>query len=166
VTAPSDISWSAPSGTFNLRVAAVICREEHILLCTVGDLGYWFLPGGRARIGEPSDVALAREMAEELGHVLPGARLALVVENIYRGRALEHEIGLYYRLAWPAELPPDDLHGGTEPGHSFRWVPARDLGSAGFQPAGLIPVLPGLVQPAAARPELAGALRHIVLRPD
>jgi len=161
VTAPSDISWSAPSGTFNLRVAAVICRDEHILLCTVNGLGYWILPGGRVRIGEPSDVALAREMAEELGHVLPGGTLALVAENIYRGAALHHGIGLYYRLTWPAELAPDDLHRGTEPGHHFRWVPARELGSAGFQPAGLISVLPDLI-----RPEAAGTLRHVVLRPD
>jgi len=32
----------------------------------------------------------------------------------------------------------------TESGHRFRWVPVRELGSAGFQPAGLIPVLPDL----------------------
>ena len=153
MTAASDISWSGPPGTFNLRAAAVITRGEDILLCTVDGLGYWFLPGGRVRFGEPSDAALTRELAEELGHALPGGTLALVAENIFRNQSLEHEIGLYYRLTWPAELAPGDLHGGTEAGHHFRWVPARELGSVDFRPAGLIPILP----------DLAGTLRHVVL---
>ncbi len=70
MAAASDISWNGPDGTFNLRVAAVICRGEEVLLCTVDGLGYWFLPGGRVRFGEASDTALARELAEELGHEL------------------------------------------------------------------------------------------------
>ena len=149
----SDISWSGPAGTFNLRVAAVISRGDQILLCTVDGLDYWFLPGGRIRFGEPSDAALARELAEELGHELPSGSLALVVENIFRKRSLEHEVGLYYRLTWPSTLAPDDLDGGIESGHRFRWMPVRELGSVDFRPAGLIPVLP----------ELTGTLRHVVL---
>ena len=169
MTAASDISWRGPAGTFNLRVAAIIIRQEHILLCTVDGLGYWFLPGGRVQLGEPSDVALARELAEELGHALPVGTLALVVENLYHEGSPQHEIGLYYRLTWPAALAPGDLHGGTEPGHYFRWVPVRQLGSVDFQPAGLIPVLAeqrlaeqGLAE--HGRPELTGTPRHMVLR--
>ena len=153
MSAVSDISWSGPAGTFNLRVAAVITRGDQVLLCTVDGLGYWFLPGGRVRFGEPGDAALVRELAEELGHDLPGAKLALVVENIFETPSLQHEIGLYYLVTWPDALDPGDLHGGSESGHAFRWVPARELGDLDFRPAGLIPVLPGL----------AGALRHVVL---
>ncbi|HMD25739.1 MAG TPA: hypothetical protein VKH61_16700, partial [Streptosporangiaceae bacterium] len=87
------------------------------------------------------------------GHELPSGSLALVVENIFRKRSLEHEVGLYYRLTWPSTLAPDDLDGGIESGHRFRWVPVRELGSVDFRPAGLIPVLP----------ELTGTLRHVVL---
>jgi hypothetical protein len=54
MAAASDISWSGPGGTFNLRAAAVICRGDDILLCTVDGLGYWFLPGGRVSFGEPA----------------------------------------------------------------------------------------------------------------
>jgi ADP-ribose pyrophosphatase YjhB (NUDIX family) len=71
VSTVSDISFSGPAGTFNLRVAAVIFRGDQVLLCAVDGLDYWFLPGGRVRFGEPSDVALVRELAEELGHELP-----------------------------------------------------------------------------------------------
>jgi ADP-ribose pyrophosphatase YjhB (NUDIX family) len=145
VATAGDISWPGPHGTFNLRVAAILARGEDILLCTVEGLGYWFLPGGRVRFGEPSSAALARELAEELGHQFGPGELALVVENIYGGERIEHEIGLYYRLAWPAAL--------DEPGHTFRWAPAAELGSLRFEPALLVPVLQNP----------SGTLRHIVL---
>jgi 8-oxo-dGTP pyrophosphatase MutT (NUDIX family) len=153
VSAASDISWSGPAGTFNLRVAAVITRGDQVLVCTVDGLGYWFLPGGRIRFGEPSDRALVRELAEELGYDLPGAKLALVVENIFDTQSLQHEIGLYYRVAWPGALDPGDLHAGSESGHTFRWVPVRELGDLDFRPVGLTAILPNL----------GDTLRHVIL---
>jgi len=148
-----DISWGGSGGTFNLRAAAVIYRGEEVLLCTVDGLGYWFLPGGRVRFGEPGDAALARELAEELGHELPVGELAFVVENIFAGNELQHEIGLYYRVAWPAVLAPDDLRRGAEAGHAFGWMPVRTLGSVRFEPAGLVPILQGR----------RGTFQHVVL---
>ena len=149
----NDISWSAPGETFNLRVAAVITHGRKILLCTVGGLGYWFLPGGRVRFGEPAQLALSRELAEELGHQFPAGRLALVVENIYRDSSLQHEVGLYYCMTWPATLADSDLAGGTEPGHRFRWAAVSELSSVRFEPAGLVPVLQ----------QLGDGVRHVVL---
>jgi ADP-ribose pyrophosphatase YjhB (NUDIX family) len=153
MAAASDISWSGAGGTFNLRAAAVICRGGDILLCTVEGLGYWFLPGGRVRFGEPGAAALARELAEELGHQLRVGDLAFVAENIVAGDGIQHEIGLYYHVDWPSVLDPDDLRRGVELGHRFCWTGVRTLASVGFQPAGLIPVL-------QARP---ATLKHVAL---
>ncbi len=144
---------SAPGETFNLRVAAVITHDRKILLRTVGGLGYWFLPGGRVRFGESAQLALSHELAEEFGHRFPAGRLALVVESIYRGSSLQHEVGLYYCLAWPGTLAASDLDGGIEPGHRFRWAAVSELNSVRIEPAGLVPVLQ----------ELGDGVRHVVL---
>ena len=64
-----------------------------------------------------------------------------VVENIYIAGVLADEIGFYYRLTWPDRLAEDDLTGGAEPDHRFRWVPLGDLGSLRFEPAGLASIL-------------------------
>jgi ADP-ribose pyrophosphatase YjhB (NUDIX family) len=149
----NDISWSSFGETFNLRVAAVIIHDQKVLLCTVDGLGYWFLPGGRVRFGEPAQRALSRELAEELGHQFPAGRLALVVENIYRDGSLQHEVGFYYRLSWPRGLASSDLDDGTEPGHSFRWAAISELHSVRFEPAGLVPELQ----------ELGDDVRHVLL---
>jgi ADP-ribose pyrophosphatase YjhB (NUDIX family) len=140
----NDISWSAREGTFNFRVAGVILHDQKILLCTVDELGYWFLPGGRVHFGESAQLALSRELAEELGHQFPAGRLALVVESIHHDGFLQHEIGFYYRLAWPRGLAVSDLDGGTELSHRFRWVAVSDLDSVRFEPADLVPVLQSL----------------------
>ena len=153
MAAAADISWSGPSGTFNLRAAAVTCRGEEILLCTVDGLGYWFLPGGRVCFGEPGAAALARELSGELGHQLPVGDLAFVAENIFASDGIQHEIGLYYHVDWPCVLDPDDLRRGSELGHRFCWMGVQTLASVRFQPAGLIPVL-------QARP---ATLMHVAL---
>ncbi len=139
-------------------MAAVISRGDEILLCTVGGLGYWFLPGGRVRFGEPGAAALARELAEELGHQLRVGDLAFVAENIYGGSGIQHEIGLYYHVTWPSSLAPDDLSRG-EVGHRFRWIAIPSLGSVRFEPAGLVRVLqdhPDTLRQVIIRSELPG----------
>ena len=61
-----DISYTAGNRKFNLRVCAVILSEGRILAMHDERSPYYYLPGGRVRLGETAEQALLREMDEEL----------------------------------------------------------------------------------------------------
>lgn len=63
---PVDCTFSTPEGVFNYRVGAVIRRGGKLLTMKEEGLSHWYLPGGRVRLREPAEQALAREIGEEL----------------------------------------------------------------------------------------------------
>ena len=91
---------------FNYRVAAIALRQGHVLICHEDDDDYVMLPGGRVEMGEPSPVALAREIAEELRSPATIGRLVYTVENFFEheGRQV-HELGAYYLIELPPTFP-------------------------------------------------------------
>ena len=91
---------------FNYRVAGIALRQGHVLICREDDDDYVMLPGGRVEMGEPSTVALERELAEELQSPATIGRLAYTVENFFRheGRTV-HELGAYYLIELPVDYP-------------------------------------------------------------
>ena len=60
---------------FTYRVGGILLQHEHVLCQSAGEEGFWFLPWGRAEVGEPARVTLLRETQEELGEVLQIERL-------------------------------------------------------------------------------------------
>lgn len=93
---------------FTYRVAAIIVRGDHVLLMRNLAEDYWFVPGGRAEIGESAAKALAREIAEELGVTAQVERLIWINENFFRiGDTSHHELALYFSVAIPDDTHPD-----------------------------------------------------------
>ena len=91
---------------FNYRVAAVIIRDNHVLVCREDDDDYVMLPGGRVEFGEASDVALVREIGEELNCVGEAGGLLFSVENLFEREGENfHEIGKYYAADLPDGFP-------------------------------------------------------------
>jgi ADP-ribose pyrophosphatase YjhB (NUDIX family) len=91
---------------FTFRVGGILMQREHVLCQSAGEEGFWFLPGGRAEIGESARGSLLREMQEELGEALQVGRLLYVVENFFRDASgAWHELGLYFLLSAPADAP-------------------------------------------------------------
>ncbi len=117
---------------FNYRVAGVALREGHVLVCREDDDDYVMLPGGRVELGEPSDVALQREIREELRCNGRIDRLAFTVENFFHRKGEHfHELALYYVIDLPAEFPfvvGEPCLIGHDEGHrlTFDWVRADD----------------------------------------
>ena len=154
------LSFPVGGTRFNYRVAGAAIRDGHVLVCREDDDDYCMLPGGRVEMGEASDVALVREMAEELVMPVEVGRLLFTSESFY-GREGDryHELGFIYAI----ELPHDVRPGGRQPflvredeGHllQFSWLP---LEGPALKHARLMP--PWL--PARLR-SLSGAPEHVV----
>ncbi len=91
---------------FNLRAAGIAVRDGHVLICREDDDPYTLLPGGRVEFGEDSRTSLARETAEELKEPGEIGRLLFTAETFFFRDGQEfHEIGVYYLLALPENLP-------------------------------------------------------------
>jgi ADP-ribose pyrophosphatase YjhB (NUDIX family) len=98
------ISFTIGQAIFTHRVAGVCIDDNHVLVQRSADGSFCFLPGGRVEMMEPSEVALKREMREELGldEDVRVERLLWVNENLFiddEGIA-NHEIGFYYQIAF------------------------------------------------------------------
>jgi ADP-ribose pyrophosphatase YjhB (NUDIX family) len=89
---------------FTYRVGGILIHHEQVLCQAAYKEGYWFLPGGRAELGESASVTLLREMQEELGVVMKIERLLYVVENFFTDpNDAWHELGLYFLMTAPAD---------------------------------------------------------------
>ena len=151
------LSFPVGGTRFNYRVAGAAIRDGHVLVCREDDDDYCMLPGGRVEMGEASNVALVREMAEELAMPVAVGRLLFTYESFY-GRAGDrfHELGYVYAI----ELPDDVRPGGAQPflvredeGHllQFSWLPLAGpaLTEASLQP----PWLPERLRMSGTAPE-------------
>ena len=62
-----DITFETEVGRFNYRVCAVLLDRGRILAMHDERSPYFYLPGGRVRMGERAEDAVLREVREELG---------------------------------------------------------------------------------------------------
>ena len=119
-------------------VAAALQRDGKYLLgqrpAGSNMAGYWEFPGGKVREGEPREIALARELAEELAiEVTVGSHLASV-DHVYPH--LEISLHLYactLRKGEPRALFHSDIE----------WLGRDSMGSIGLAPSnrGFVDVL-------------------------
>jgi A/G-specific adenine glycosylase len=112
-------------------VLALIHHQDRYLVARrrAGDHlgGFWELPGGKRERGEDERVALARELAEELGAEVLAARSILRFEHAYPDRVLSFHC---YRVRL---FNPD----AVEPRASaeLRWVTPEEFVALEFPPA-------------------------------
>ncbi len=97
------ITFDADSARFNYRIVAIIRQDDYVLLCQEEGQDFWFMPGGRAELLEPSTETVVREMREELGVEARVERLVWIVENFFPwiDGIDAHELSLFYVLTLP-----------------------------------------------------------------
>jgi 8-oxo-dGTP pyrophosphatase MutT (NUDIX family) len=126
----SDITVRVDEGVINLRVGAVITKENKVLMTKNPRDDYYYSVGGRIKIGETSEQAVIREVYEELGVKLPVDRLGFINENYFYGDIGDgkerqiYEICFYYYMKTPADYEPrvnSVTNGGIT--ETFEWIP-------------------------------------------
>ena len=96
-----DISFNQENQKFNYRVCAVIISGNRILAMHDERSPYFYLPGGRVKMGETAEQAVVREIWEELGVTLKIARplwlnQAFFTEDVDGIRY--HELCIYFLM--------------------------------------------------------------------
>ncbi|MEU4806006.1 NUDIX domain-containing protein [Actinosynnema sp. NPDC023587] len=143
MTAP-DIAWKTAGNSYKLRAAGLVVHDGQLLVCYADVVEGCFPPGGKVRFGESATEAVHRELVEELGVSFEAGELALVAECVYDDDGvLHHEVCFYFRLGWPAGLPPDVVGQILHEEQSFGWVPLAALPDHGFTPPEILPHLSG-----------------------
>ncbi|MFK7601688.1 NUDIX hydrolase [Deinococcus sp. SM5_A1] len=104
----TDIRLSLGGLNFSVRVAIVCVRDDRLLANTESGIGFWYLPGGALATDEDARSCAQREWREETGTPPGELRLLGVVENFFGpAHRRQHEIGFYFRMDAPPELPDE-----------------------------------------------------------
>jgi len=134
------ISVRIDSYQFQLRAAAVVIEENHLLLHRLKGDEFWALPGGRVNAGEQAEHTISREFIEELDLEVVCGEMLCVGENFFNYKGVKHhEVGLYFSVILPTDSKLRDkgkAHAGTEDGRhlEFKWFPLPIMHNIDFRP--------------------------------
>ncbi len=136
-----DITFKNGNEKFNYRVCAIILNEGKILAMKDKEVPYFYLPGGRTKMGETAEEAVLRECKEELKATPDIVRplwfnQAFFTEDVKNIRY--HEICVYFLM----DISKTDIlsrgesficsEGERE--HSYKWLPFEKLENEYFYP--------------------------------
>lgn len=136
-----DITFITENRKFNYRVCAVIIFDGKILAMHDERSPYYYLPGGRVKIGETAEQAIIREIEEEL-EVTPQIIRPLWLNQAFFKEDVDgldyHELCVYFLI----DISCTDLLGRGERfvlqegnhRHDFEWLAFERLRDEYFYP--------------------------------
>ena len=127
---------------FKFRVLGLIIKNNKLLLVDLDDSGFLCLPGGYVELGETTEVAVKRELSEEVGKKFNISKYLGVVENYFINKYSKkmHEISFYYLMS---PIENIDTNNFTiienDKGHKvkldFKWIDLKDIGNYDIRPS-------------------------------
>ena len=107
-----DMCVACDDGILNIRVGAIIMKNEKLLMVGNERADYLYSVGGRIKFGETAEEAVIREVLEETGARLEIDRLGFVHENYFWGDSpknlgkLIYEVSFYFYMKVPDDFSP------------------------------------------------------------
>lgn len=96
-----DITYITDNKKFNYRVCAIIVNDNKILAMRDERSPYYYLPGGRVKIGETAEEAVIREVKEELDTRMSISRPLWLNQAFFNEDVKKidyHEICIYFLM--------------------------------------------------------------------
>ncbi len=129
-----DLTFCTEKGRFNCRVCGVCIHEGRLLAMQDENSPYYYLPGGRVKLGETMQQAVLREMEEELGVKCEIARPLWLNQGFFTEDVTGerfHELCLYFLMDISGTDLPNrgKTFSGIESHHvqRFAWLPFEKL---------------------------------------
>lgn len=93
-----DIRFKTNQSCFTYRVAAIIIKDNKLLMVKHEDYPCYYTVGGKVRINETSEEAVVREVYEEIGIKLQIDRLSIIQERFFQIKGEQHHEIVFYFL--------------------------------------------------------------------
>lgn len=129
------------NSNFHYIVRGIIRDGDFVLLCKQKTGDYTFLPGGHIDFGEAAEVALVREIKEEIGAKVSVGKFRGAIENAWEDNCeislvfdVEHDLS---KENTPTPASPEEEH------LAFLWVHQDALQQSNLYPVPLIEWLQG-----------------------
>lgn len=142
-----DIKINSDEGKFKFRVCGILEHNGKYLAVKINSNKFYCLPGGHVELGEDTDMAVLREMEEELGYPVKIKNLVAINQNFFyteEGKTF-HEIGFYYIINAidenninPNDYERDELDKGKIQQLEFKWFTKEELKQTDFRPCFIV----------------------------
>lgn len=133
-----DISFDIANKKFNFRTAAIIRKEDKILVAKINDNTYSLI-GGRVKLGENSINALIRELEEETGYKTTYIKTKCILENFFisqYGNIPYHEILTIHEMKFNNEkiYEKEIINNLEDKEYDYVWKNIEELKKATIEP--------------------------------
>lgn len=166
-----DISFQSENEKFNYRVCAVILNDGKILAMQDERSPYFYLPGGRVKMGETAEDAVIRETKEELNIVARITRPLWLNQGFFKENVdglQYHEICIYFLM----DISDTDLLSRGDAffrqegvhRHTFQWLKYEQLQHEYFYPVFLKKQIFDLPQTFMIQTNMNERRRRLILR--